>query len=142
MMYDQNGNVQAVLQARATKDYSPSQLGMNAVVLPAGGQKASNWVETKGFKRIVAVATADQTFQVYLQLALDANGAGTAAVVSTANNLTAGSHQLVCNEGQSATGYVGSDKAASGGVWNYARVVVVNATANAGTTTAYLHLQA
>ncbi|MCL4534386.1 MAG: hypothetical protein M1370_04410 [Bacteroidetes bacterium] len=142
MMYDQNGNAQIAVQARATKDYGPSDLGMNAVVLPASGQKASNWVSVKGYSRLVAVATADRTFQVYVELALDASGTGGAVVVSTANNLVAGTHQMVCNQGQSASGYIGADKATSGGVWNYARVVVGNATASAGTTTAYLHLQA
>lgn len=142
MMYDQNGNAQIVVQARQTKDYSPAQLGMNAVALPGSGQKASSWVDVKGFARLVVVATADQTFQVALQLALDGSGTGATTVSCTANNLTANSYQLVCNEGQSATGYVGSDKATSGGVWNYARILVVNATATAGTTTAYLHLQA
>jgi hypothetical protein len=142
MMYDQNGNTQVVTQARATKDYTPTQMGMNAAALPGSGSKASNWVEVKGYSRINAFAVADQTFQFYIQLANDASGSGAAIVVATGNGLGANGYQLACNHGQSATGTVGSDKATIGGVWNYARIVVINVTANAGTTSAYMHLQA
>ncbi len=142
MMYDQNGNAQVAAQVRGTRDYTPAQLGINGAVLPGSGQVASNWVEVRGYSRITAFATADQTFQLALQLAADSLGTGATTVMSTGNTLTAGSWQAVCNHGDPAAGMVGSDQAARGAVWAYARVVVINATANAGTATAHLHLVA
>jgi hypothetical protein len=142
MMYDQNGNAQVVTQARATKDYTPAQLGLNAVSLPGSGNRVGSWVEVRGYSRISAIVVADQTFQFYIHLANDASGVGAAIVVATGSGLAANGFQIACNQGQCATGTVGSDKAAMGGAWNYARIVVINATANAATTTGYMHLQA
>ena len=135
MMYDKDGNALVGLGIRATKEYSPTQLGLNAVALGGSATVYSNWIEVKGYSLICAIVTAGQNFNAELQLAQDASGTG-ACSVALATGLGAGEYYIITNQNAS------NAERCRGGGWNYVRITITNATGTATTATGYMHLQA
>jgi len=134
MMYDKDGNALVGLQKRGTKSYSPAQLGLNAVTLPASGSVESPWMDCEGYPTIVVGAVADKSFYIELRIAID-DAASVWESPGSSPSKSANQPTVIANQGGGASSSYRSI------VGKKAKLVIYNQTANAGTATGHMHLQ-